>query len=284
MISQKSFQNEKPTLYLVPTPIGNLDEMMPRAIEILKMVDIIAAEDTRVTISLLKKFEINTRVIQHQTHNEIESSQGLINLLNKGYNIALVSDAGYPLISDPGQNIVELAVNNGFNVVPISGCNAALNALVASGLQVQPFTFVGFLSANKTERIKELNFYKNFPTTLIFHEAPHRIEKMLNDCFEVLGDRKICLAREITKCHEEFIRGTLSEVIKHIDSLKGEMVVVIEGYKEEKNVAIDMGNILNLVNKKIEEGFSKSEAIKDVAKFTGISKNKIYDLVHSKKN
>ena len=284
MISQKSFQNEKPTLYLVPTPIGNLDEMMPRAIEVLKMVDIIAAEDTRVTISLLKKFEINTRVIQHQTHNEIESSQGLINLLNKGYNIALVSDAGYPLISDPGQNIVELAVNNGFNVVPISGCNAALNALVASGLQVQPFTFVGFLSANKTERIKELNFYKNFPTTLIFHEAPHRIEKMLNDCFEVLGDRKICLAREITKFHEEFIRGTLSEVIKHIDSLKGEMVVVIEGYKEEKNVAIDMGNILNLVNKKIEEGFSKSEAIKDVAKFTGISKNKIYDLVHSKKN
>lgn len=283
MKSQKSFSNDKPTLFLVPTPIGNLDEMTPRAIDVLKAVDIIAAEDTRVTGSLLKKFDINTRIIQHQSFNEAESSNGLINLLGKGYNVALVSDAGYPLVSDPGQNIVRKAAALGFNVVPLSGCNAALNALVASGLSVQPFTFIGFLNSGKTERIKELNKYKTLPTTLIFYEAPHRIEKMLKDALEVLGDRQACLAREITKCFEEFIRGSLSEILRECKNLKGEMVVVIDGFKEEKDPAIDMGHIINLVNEKMKEGLSTSEAIKETAKSTGVSKNIIYDVVHNKK-
>lgn len=282
MIRQKSFENEKPTLYLVPTPIGNLDEMTPRSIEVLKNVDVIAAEDTRVTISLLKKFDINTRVVQHQTHNELESSQGLINLLNKGYNIALVSDAGYPLISDPGQNIVSLASSQGFNVVPLSGCNAALNALVGSGLQVQPFTFIGFLDSSKNERIKALNSYKHIPMTLIFHEAPHRINKMLADCLEVLGDRRACICRELTKCHEEFIRGSLSELVE-VEGLKGEIVLVVEGFKGEKSLAIDLGEIIDLVNDRVNSGLSKSDAIKAVSISTGLSKNKVYDIYHNKK-
>ncbi|NLC96973.1 MAG: 16S rRNA (cytidine(1402)-2'-O)-methyltransferase [Erysipelotrichaceae bacterium] len=281
MNRQKSFKNEKPTIFIVPTPIGNLDEMTPRAIDILKRVDVIAAEDTRVTLSLLKKFDINTRVIQHQAHNEQESSIGLLKLLTQGYNIALVSDAGYPLISDPGQNIVNIATSMGYNVVPLSGSNAALNALVASGLQVQPFAFIGFLNSSSNERRKELNYYKTLPMTMIFHEAPHRIEKMLKDALDILGNRRACLAREITKCHEEFIRGTIEEILLECNNLKGEIVLVIDGYKDDTR-AIDMSEIMKLVDEKINLGLSTKDAIKEVSKFTGVNKNKIYEFFHSK--
>ncbi len=284
MIIQKSFQNDKPTLYIVPTPIGNLDEMTPRAIEILKSVDVIGAEDTRVTLSLLKKFNIKTRVVQHQSHNEIESSAGLINLLSQGYNIAIVTDAGYPLISDPGQNVVNIATSMGYNVVPLSGANAALNALVASGLEAQPFVFIGFLSSNNNERIKELNRYKDIKMTMIFHEAPHRIEKMLKACIEVLGDRNACLAREITKYHEEFIRGTLKEILEVSKNLKGEIVLVVDGNKEENKPAIDMSNIIKMVNESIALGLSTTDAIKEVAKITGVKKNTVYEMFHSGNN
>ncbi|MEG0239689.1 16S rRNA (cytidine(1402)-2'-O)-methyltransferase [Anaerorhabdus sp.] len=280
MHRQKSFGNEMPTLYLVPTPIGNLDEMTPRAIEILKNVDVIACEDTRNSMKLLQHFDIHTRYVQYHNFNEQESSKGLLLFLEQGKNVAVISDAGYPLISDPGQVIVSKAISLGYNVVPLSGCNAMLNALVGSGLITQPFMFIGFLPANQKESVKVLNQYKHYPMTLIFYEAPHRIEKMLASVLEVFGDRQVCVARELTKRHEEFIRGLCSEVLEEIQGAKGEMVVVVEGFNEELKPAIDMNEISLLVDEAIQQGLSKSDAIKAVAKQTGMSKNEIYNYIH----
>ena len=282
MNRQKSFENEKPTLYLVPTPIGNLNEMTPRAIDVLNSVDVIACEDTRNSGQLLKHFGISKRLIAYQNFNEASSTKGIINLLSQGNNIALISDAGYPLINDPGQRVVSEVTALGDNVVPISGCSAFLNALVASGLIAQPFIFIGFLPPSTHDCVKKLRLYQAYPMTLIMYEAPHRIEKMLQSCLDVLGDRHICIARELTKVHEEFIRGTISEILPIASELKGEMVVVIEGNQDDYEKDIDMGQILNMVNTSIESGMSTSAAIKEVAKQTGISKNQIYDLVHGK--
>ena len=282
MNRQKSFENEKPTLYLVPTPIGNLNEMTPRAIDVLNSVDVIACEDTRNSGQLLKHFGISKRLIAYQNFNETSSTKGIINLLSQGNNIALISDAGYPLINDPGQIVVSEVTALGYNVVPISGCSAFLNALVASGLIAQPFIFIGFLPPSTHDCVKKLRLYQSYPMTLIMYEAPHRIEKMLQSCLDVLGDRHICIARELTKVHEEFIRGTISEILPIASELKGEMVVVIEGNQDDYEKDIDMGQILNMVNTSIESGMSTSAAIKEVAKQTGISKNQIYDLVHGK--
>lgn len=282
MNRQKSFENEKPTLYLVPTPIGNLNEMTPRAIDVLNSVDVIACEDTRNSGQLLKHFGISKRLIAYQNFNEASSTKGIINLLSQGKNIALISDAGYPLINDPGQRVVSEVTALGYNVVPISGCSAFLNALVASGLIAQPFIFIGFLPPSTHDCVKKLRLYQSYPMTLIMYEAPHRIEKMLQSCLDVLGDRHICIARELTKVHEEFIRGTISEILPIASELKGEMVVVIEGNQDDYEKDIDMGQIMNMVNTSIESGMSTSAAIKEVAKQTGISKNQIYDLVHGK--
>lgn len=280
MIRQKSFGNEKPTLYLVPTPIGNLSEMTPRAIEILNSVDVIACEDTRTSGQLLRHFDISKRLIAYQNFNEDSSSKGIVNLLSQGNNVALISDAGYPLISDPGQRVVNEAAAAGFNVVPVSGCSAVLNALVASGLIVQPFIFVGFLPSANGDRVKKLQEYRAYPMTMVFYEAPHRITKMLKSCLEVLGDRRACLCREMTKMHEEFLRGTISELIEVSDELKGEMVVVIEGNRDDYSKDIDMSVILKMVNDSIEAGMSTTSAVKEVARKTGVSKNRIYDLVY----
>lgn len=282
MNRQKSFENEKPTLYLVPTPIGNLNEMTPRAIDVLNSVDVIACEDTRNSGQLLKHFGISKRLIAYQNFNEASSTKGIINLLSQGNNVALISDAGYPLINDPGQRVVSEVTALGYNVVPISGCSAFLNALVASGLIAQPFIFIGFLPPSTHDCVKKLRLYQSYPMTLIMYEAPHRIEKMLQSCLDVLGDRHICIARELTKVHEEFIRGTISEILPITSELKGEMVVVIEGNQDDYEKDIDMGQIMNMVNTSIESGMSTSAAIKEVAKQTGISKNQIYDLVHGK--
>ena len=280
MIRQKSFENEKPTLFLVPTPIGNLSEMTPRAIETLENVDVIACEDTRTSGQLLKHFGISKRLIAYQNFNEDSSSQGILNLLKQGNNVALISDAGYPLISDPGQKVVSLVSANGYNVVPISGCSAMLNALVASGLIVQPFLFIGFLPAGNGDCLRKLNEYRVYPMTMVFYEAPHRIKKMLSNCLDVLGDRRCCIAREMTKIHEEFLRGTISEMIDVADTLKGEMVVVIEGNREDYRKDIDLSHIMDLVSESMAAGMSASQAVRNVADMTGISKNKIYALVH----
>ncbi|MDO4520020.1 MAG: 16S rRNA (cytidine(1402)-2'-O)-methyltransferase [Erysipelotrichaceae bacterium] len=281
MIRQKSFENEKPTLFLVPTPIGNLSEMTPRALEVLSSVDVIACEDTRTSGQLLRYFEISKRLIAYQNFNEESSARGIVNLLSQGNNVALISDAGYPLISDPGQRVVSQVTAAGYNVVPVSGCSAVLNAVVASGLIVQPFIFIGFLPAGNTDRVKKLREYKPYPMTMVFYEAPHRIQKMLQSCLEVLGDRRCCLCREMTKIHEEFLRGTISEMIEIAGDLKGEMVLVVEGCRDDYSKDVDMSMILKMVNESVEAGMSTSQAIKDVAGRTGISKNKIYDMVHN---
>ena len=284
MKRQKSFENEKPTLFLVPTPIGNLSEMTPRAIDVLNSVDVIACEDTRTSGQLLKHFDIHKRLVAYQNFNEESSADGLINLLSKGQNVALITDAGYPLMSDPGQRVVRKATEQGYNVVPISGCNAMLNALVASGLIVQPFIFIGFLPPSSSLCKKKLQEYVNYPMTLVFYEAPHRIEKMLKACLEVLGDRECSLARELTKVHEEFLRGTISEILEEVDGLKGEMVICIAGNSDESKKDIDAGFILDTVREAISRGMSTSDAVKETAKKLNIPKNKVYELVHSQDN
>lgn len=280
MKRQKSFEKECPTLYLVATPIGNLDEFTPRAIEVLNTVDMIAAEDTRNTMKLLSHFSIHTRLIAHHQHNEQASAKGLLQLLEEGKSIAIVSDAGYPLVSDPGQTITELAIQAGYPVVPISGANAMLNALVASGLPAQPFLFYGFLKPQEKERVKTLMELKYYHQTLIFYEAPHRIHKTLESMLEVLGNRSICLARELTKRHEEFIRGTITEILDICDELKGEMVLVVEGSKDTAEANQDMPDVQTQINKYIDRGLTTTEAIKKVAKEQGLSKNEIYKEYH----
>lgn len=278
MHRQKSFENASATLYLVPTPIGNLQEMTPRAIDILKSVDVIACEDTRNSGMLLKHFGIKNRLIAYENFNEENSCKGIVKLLEEGNNVALISDAGYPLINDPGQKVVTLASEQGFNVVPISGCNAMLNGLVASGLVVQPFIFIGFLPATSSACVKKLEEYKNYPMTLVFYEAPHRIMKLMENCLEVLGNRKCCIARELTKLHEEFIRGSISEVIEVLDDIKGEMVVVIEG-NSEKDIISDE-TIMAKATQLLNDGYSKKDTIKEIVEMYGLKKNYVYDLIN----
>ena len=281
MNRQKSFENAMPTLFLVPTPIGNLNEMSPRAIETLKEVDVIACEDTRTSGQLLKRFDIHSKLIAYHNFNEETSANGILELLNEGKNVALISDAGYPLINDPGQKVVTLCSEAGYNVVPISGPSAFLNALVASGLVAQPFIFIGFLPQSHSDRVKKLKTYKEYPMTMIFYEAPHRIEKCLKDCLEVFGNRKMTLARELTKKHEEFLRGTITEILEVVDTLRGEMVIVMDGNHDEPAVDMDMRQIVQMVHESIEKGMSTRDAIKDAAAKTGINKNKIYEAVNN---
>ena len=274
MNRQKSFEGNIPSLYLVPTPIGNLSEMSPRAIEILQGVDVIACEDTRTSGSLLRHFGISKRLIAYHNFNEETSSKGILSLLEEGKNVALISDAGYPLINDPGQRIVLDATEAGYPVIPVSGPSAFLNALVASGLIAQPFIFVGFLPQSNHDREKKLQEYVKYPMTMVFYEAPHRIEKMLQSCLKVFGDRHCVLARELTKVHEEFIRGTISEILPELPTLKGEMVIVMEGCTENSEEEVDMEAVLNRIQESIASGIS-------AAKETGIAKNVLYDMVHS---
>lgn len=283
MNRQKSFENGQATLYLVPTPIGNLSEMSPRAVEVLNSVDVIACEDTRTSGTLLKHFEIHARLIAYHNFNEESSAKGIVALLEEGKNVALISDAGYPLINDPGQRVVSDVVEHGFNVVPVSGPSAFLNALVASGLVAQPFLFVGFLPQGNGERKKKLMEYRDYPMTMIFYEAPHRIDRMLESCLEVLGDRKCTLARELTKKHEEFIRGTISEVLSVVEQIRGEMVIVVEGKQKSQQDELNEEEILSMVNGYLGEGMSTKDAIKATVKATGLSKNVVYDLVVSQK-
>ena len=249
----------------------------------LNSVDVIACEDTRTSGTLLKHFEIHARLIAYHNFNEESSSRGIVALLEEGKNVALISDAGYPLINDPGQRVVSDVTEHGFNVVPVSGPSAFLNALVASGLVAQPFLFVGFLPQGNGERKKKLMEYRDYPMTMIFYEAPHRIDRMLESCLEVLGDRKCTLARELTKKHEEFIRGTISEVLSVVEQIRGEMVIVVEGKQKSQQDELSEEQILSMVNGYLGEGMSTKDAIKATVKATGLSKNVVYDLVVSQK-
>ncbi|MBK2404294.1 16S rRNA (cytidine(1402)-2'-O)-methyltransferase [Erysipelothrix sp. strain 2 (EsS2-7-Brazil)] len=281
MIKQQSFKNEKPTLFLVATPIGNLNEMTPRAIETLKNVDVIAAEDTRNARKLCSHFDINTKMISHHMHNEQESTKGILDLLESGLSVGLVSDAGYPLISDPGQTLVRDVIAAGYNVVPISGSSAFLNALVASGLIVQPFAFMGFMEHKESQLKKQLIQNKDLPMTTIYYLSVHKLEKTLEIVYDVLGNRKICLVREITKMHEEFIRGTVTEVMESVETIKGEFVIVIEANTDVSEVNFD--DLIIRIKEQINAGNSVSRSISSVAKENGVSKNELYSYYHENK-
>lgn len=280
MIRQKSFENDKPTLYLVATPIGNLNEITYRAIDTLKSVDYIAAEDTRNSIKLLNHFNIETKLISHHEHNLVSSIPKIINLLKEGNNIALVSDAGYPAISDPGYELVQEAIRQEMNVVPISGPNACLNALVVSGIAPQPFLFYGFLSHNDKNKKKELDLLKKMEQTMVFYEAPHRIKKTLNLMLNIFGNRNIALCRELTKKHEEINRGTIEEILEVVDDMKGEMVIVVERCQHVEDEIVYDQTIVEHVNEYIEKGMTTKDAIKEVSKIRNISKNVVYQEYH----
>ena len=270
----------KGKIYLVATPIGNLEDITLRSLKVLKDVDIIAAEDTRHTLGLLNHFEISKPLISYYKQNEKSKSELLIDEVLNGKNIAVVSDAGTPGISDPGEEIVRKAIENNIEIIPIPGACAFVNALISSGLSTKEFIFIGFLSAQKKEKIDKLNEIKNENRTIIIYEAPHKLKNTLECIFDVLGDRKIVLAREITKIHEEFIRGNISEILGKINEIKGEFVVIVEGSKlSESEIKKD-----NLKKLSLEEhyeyykvkGLEKKEIIKKIAKDRDVNKNEIY--------
>lgn len=283
MTADADVETGKAKLYLVATPIGNLAEMSSRAIAVLNAADVIACEDTRTSGILLKHFSIRKKLIAYHKFNEEPSTKGILALLKSGKKVALISDAGYPLINDPGQILVKAVIQAGFEVTPISGPNAAINALVASGLNVQPYAFIGFLPRSTTERRKKLAAYASLSMTLIFYEAPHRSARMLEDALAVLGNRPCCVARELTKIHEEFIRGTIAQVLPIVKERKGEMVIMIAG-ADGQGETMNMEDGVAMVQEKITAGMSMTAAVKETAAKTGIARNTLYDLVQEKRN
>lgn len=289
MKSQKSSQHEQGScLYLVATPIGNLEDMTVRALRILKEVDVIAAEDTRNTKKLCNYFDIQTPLISYHEHNIEVGGEKLLTYLREGKSIALVSDAGLPCISDPGADIVVKAIEEDFAVVPIPGANAALTALIASGLTPQPFYFFGFLNRNKKERRAQLDKLAKRQETLVFYEAPHRLKETLKDLELILGDRKITLARELTKKFEEFLRGNVTEAIEwsQQNEIRGEFCIVLEGNLESESVEEEDAYWTNFtleqhVTYLIEESqLSSKDAIKEVAKLRNLPKREVYQAYH----
>ena len=273
----------KGKLYIVGTPIGNLGDITLRAIETLKNCDLILAEDTRQTLKLLNHFDITKHMISYHRHNEDDKIKTVVGFLDEGKNLALVSDAGMPIISDPGQNLVKYLVENNYEIEVVPGVTALATAIVKSGLDSTRFTFEGFLSINKKQRNKRLESLKQEERTMIFYEAPHKILATLKDMYEVLGNRNICIARELTKLHEEHMHTTFKEAIEKIeqDGIKGEIVLLIEGInveEKEQKEKEELDNISNveLVKEYILQGIDKKEAIKKVAKLKGINKNEVY--------
>ncbi|KMN36971.1 MULTISPECIES: 16S rRNA (cytidine(1402)-2'-O)-methyltransferase [Lysinibacillus] len=290
MKSQKStIHDQTGCLYLVGTPIGNLEDMSVRALRILKEADIIAAEDTRNTKKLCNYFEIDTPLISYHEHNIAVGGEKLLTLLQEGKTIALVSDAGLPCISDPGADIVEKAIAQNFSVVPVPGPNAAISALIASGLSPQPFFFYGFLNRGKKERRQQLEQLKKRQETILLYEAPHRLKDTLKDMEAILGERRIVLARELTKKFEEFLRGTLSEAVEwsQTEEIRGEFCIVLEGnscveeedheeaYWQNMSIVEHVDFIINQSN------VSSKEAIKEVAKLRQVAKRDVYNEYHS---
>lgn len=273
----------KGKLYIVGTPIGNLDDITIRAINTLKDVDIILAEDTRQTLKLLNHFEISKHMISYHRHNEDEKIDKIVGLLNEGKNLALVSDAGMPIISDPGQNLIKYLVKNNYLVEVVPGVTAFVTAIVKSGLDSTRFTFEGFLSVNKKQRKERLKTLVNETRTMIFYEAPHKILSTLKDMYEYFGNRDICIARELTKIHEEYRYTNFKDAIINIEEngIKGEIVLVISGasedkINEEKNKEIEQINSLELVKEHMKNGDTKKDAIKKVAKLKGVNKDVVY--------
>ncbi len=271
-------------LYLCATPIGNLGDITYRCVETLKMVDLIAAEDTRRTLGLLNHLNIEKPLTSYYEHNRREKGEFLVSEMKNGKNIALCSDAGTPAISDPGEDLVALCAENGIDVVPIPGAVAGINALIASGLPTARFAFEGFLSVNKKERMGSLEKLKNEDRTLVFYEAPHKLKNTIRDMYKAFGNRKVAFCRELTKVHEEFFRTTLEEAIDYYEENqpRGEFVLIVEGKnqdaikEEEQNAWADM-SISEHVEMYLKRGIEEKEALRNVAKDRGVSRRDIYN-------
>ena len=274
---QKSYDGT-PTLYIVPTPIGNLEDITKRALNILKEVDVIFSEDTRTTKQLLNHYNITNKLVASHLYNETQNEEKELKYLKENKNIAIVSDRGTPVISDPGYILVKTAIENNYNVVCLPGPTAVIPALVMSGLSGGPFMFYGFLNSKESKRKKELETLKSITYPIAFYEAPHRLIKTLNNIYEIFGNRKIAIVREISKKYEEVIRGTVENILKTVENLKGEIVIVVEGNQEIKT--FDNLSIKEHVNLYIEDGLTTNEAIKKVAKERSVSKSEIYSEYH----
>lgn len=284
MIRTKYLENEQPTIYLLATPIGNLKEINQRFIDTLAKVDTVLCEDTRVSQKLLNYLDIKKNLIAFHEHNEYEQLDKIIELVYQEKNIALISDAGYPLLSDPGQLLVKKAIENDVNIVVVNGSNALLPALLSSGFKTIPFTFIGFLPHKSSEALKMLQEYQAYYHTLVLYEAIHRLNKTLVLIHEVFGDVEISISRELTKLNEEHLYGRVSEFIKSQLQLKGELVICINNVEDIKKTDIISDNdIINMVLLLVDEKVSRKDAIKQVSKKYGLEKNYVYDLVHNKK-
>lgn len=272
---QKSYENsEYGKLYLIPTPIGNLDDITLRAIKTLEMVDIVYAEDTRETLNLLKYLKINKKVESCHKYTEMKHKDKIIQILKSGKNIGYVTDRGTPLISDPGNVIVDESIKENITVIALPGPNALLPAINMSGLSNERFLFYGFLNSKSSLAKKELIDLKDIKQTIIFYESPHRITGTLSQILDVFGNRNIAIVREISKLHEEVIRDNIENILKISDTLKGEMVIIVEGNTKEETLEI---NYTEEINKLLTQGYSKRDAIREIADKYNISKNKLYN-------
>lgn len=276
----QSSYDDSASLYLIPTPIGNFDDITIRSLNTIKSVDILLCEDTRTSGVLLKHFDIKKKMISCHEYNEDKIIDYVILKLSEGKNLGLVTDQGSPVISDPGFVISRAVINAGYNVISLPGATAFVPALSSSGIEPSPFVFYGFLNSKNSKQIQEIKKLKNIDYTIIFYESVHRIKSTLNNLLTVLGDRYICLCREISKIHEEYCRGKISEVIPLVDSMKGEFVIVLEGNKD----IIDYSNldIIEHVNLYLDE-MSEKDAIKRVSKERNIAKSIVYNEYHNRK-
>ncbi len=266
-------------LYLVGTPIGNLGDMSPRALETLEAVSFIAAEDTRVTLKILNRFDIKKPLVSYYEHNRRESGEKIISRLLEGEDCALVTAAGMPAISDPGEELVKLCAEAGIEVIVVPGPSAVTSAVALSGLSTGRFTFEGFLSTTKKSRFAHLNELREERRTMVFYEAPHKLRATLADMLEVLGDRKIAVCREMTKLHEQTVRTTLAEAVSHYaeNEPRGEYVLVVEGYAPPTEPEATVEDALREVARMREGGMSLRDAVKRAAEITGLPRNAVYD-------
>lgn len=278
-MSQKSYSGE-PALYLIPTPIGNMEDITMRSIKTIEMVDFLLTEDTRVTGQLLQYLNVKKKMYVNNDHNEEKNFNLVIDALNSGKNVGLISDRGTPVISDPGFNVAKKVIEVGYNVIGLPGATALIPALIVSGIDPLPFMFYGFLNSKDSKRKQEIEELKKYKYTMIFYEAPHRILSTLMDMKEILGNRRISISREISKKYEEIYRGNIIDVINELNEPKGEFVIVLEGNKNTETY--DDLTIEKQVELYESDGLSRMEAIKKVAKLRKVPKSEIYNIIHGK--
>ena len=278
-MSQKSY-DDSASLYLIPTPIGNLDDITVRSLNTLKTVDVILCEDTRDTGLLLSHYDIKKKLVSCHEYNEDKIIDNVVSMLKDGLNIGLVTDQGTPIISDPGYIVSRGVIEAGFNVISLPGATAFVPALTSSGIEPSPFLFYGFLNSKSSKQKTELKSLKDLKYTIIFYESVHRMKETLSNMLEVLGDRKIAVCRELSKIHEEIVRDNISNIIPLVDTMKGEFVIVVEGNKE----IVDFSelDVVEHVKMYVEDGMKEMDAIKQVAKERGVAKSIIYSEYHKK--